>query len=99
MLFHGKLNLAPIEAPKRVLDLATGMCHCHPVFLAVLTHRTLQEQEYGQSTSVCTVTFPARVVSHVTANLYPDATVIGTDLSPVQRDVSVPAALLVVHHD
>lgn len=50
MLFGGKLHLAPLNEPKKILDLGTG-------------------------TGIWAIDM---------ADLYPDATVIGTDLSPVQ---------------
>ncbi len=50
VLFGGKLHLAPLNEPKKILDLGTG-------------------------TGIWAIDM---------ADLYPDATVIGTDLSPVQ---------------
>lgn len=86
---HGKLFLAPIgDNPKNILDIATGL------FEAVKlttnhTNQTLQELVSGRSKWVRTQN-PMYVISvdlntcNQTAQLFPNAQVTGTDLSPIQ---------------
>jgi len=68
-MLDGKLHIAPISSPKRVLDLATGT--------------GIWAIEFGESNSFQT---RSKSSQHL-AQEYPEANVLGTDLSPIQPEL------------
>ena len=74
LMAHGKSYLAPIEQPKRVLDFATGT--------------GIWAIEFGRLTRLVLVSSffvcDSNDLFLTTALEFPDAQVVGTDLSPIQ---------------